>query len=71
MLPRVTLLNASPSTLEKHLAGGRAAAGGSVGSDVETESEAGSSTGLHCQLSDVGPDEQVLTEAWLKLSHLY
>lgn len=70
-LPRVTLLNASPSTLEKQLAGGGAAAGGSVGSDVETESEAGSSIGLHCQLSDVGPDEEVLTEPWLKLPHPY
>lgn len=47
MPPRVTVLNASPSTPEEYLAGGRAAAGDS---DVETESEAGCSTGLHCQL---------------------
>lgn len=69
MLPHVALLNASPSAWEKHFAGGGASADGSVGSDVATEPEAGSSTGLHHQLSDVGPEEEVLTEPWLKLLH--
>jgi len=70
-LPHVTTLNASPSTPEKHLAGRRAAAGASVGRGVETESEAGSSIGLHCQILDIGPDKEVLTEPRLNLPHPY
>lgn len=67
----MALLSAGPSTPGKLLAGGRAAAGGSVGGDVESESESGSSIGPHCQLSDAGPDEEVLTEPSLKLLHPY
>lgn len=55
----MTVLNASPSTPEKYLAVGRAAAGDS---DGETESEAGCSTGLR-RLSDAGPDEEVKASA--------
>lgn len=66
-----TSLHASPSTQEEHTAGGTAAAGVSVGSDMETESETGSTMGLHCELSDVGPDKEALAEPWLKLLHPY
>lgn len=56
------LLNTIPSTLEKHFERGRAAAGGSVDSDVEADSEAVSSIGLHCQLSEFGPNKEIQTK---------
>lgn len=51
-----------PAYQTNTLTGRTAAAGGSVDSDVETDPEVVSSIGLHCQLSEFGPNKGVQTE---------